>query len=108
MTEQSTRDVGRILSEITQQAATDTALSPTPDEWVVALPELDHVACQWQMKDSIRDSYLWYDDGDYYAANLPSGLEDKEGRPLNRHEAAALLDGVMHEPVDMTEVKNEC
>jgi len=101
---QAVDDIGRILSEIAEQAATDTTLSPTPDEWLVALPELDELACEWQMEDSIKDSYLWYDDGDYYAANLPPGLEEKEGRPLDRHEAGALLDGVMHKPVDMTEV----
>lgn len=94
-----------IVSKIAEQAATDSPITPAPNEWVRALPELDDVACEWTMMGSIKPSYLWYDDGDYYAAELVPGLEDREARPLNRHEAAALLEnGISHSPVDVSEV----
>jgi len=94
-----------IVSKIAEQAATDTAITPAPNEWVRALPELDGVACEWTMEDSLDSSYVWFDDGDYYAAELPPGLEDREERALDRYEAAALLDGgVFHSPVDVSEV----
>lgn len=99
-------DVERIVGEIAEQATTGTSLTPLPEEWVVALPQLDGVACKWMMMDSLDPAYLWWDGGDYYATELGPGLEEMEGRPLDRFEAEALLDGLSHEPVDMSEVPN--
>ncbi len=94
-----------IVSKIAEQAATDTAITPAPNEWVRALPELDGVACEWTMEDSLTSSYVWFEDDSYYAAELPPGLDDREERALDRYEAAALLDGgVFHSPVDVSEV----
>jgi len=99
-------DRERAIAQITEQATTGTPITPGPDGWVDALPQLDDVACEWQMEDSLLDSHLWWEDGDYYAANLPSGLEDREETPLSRNEAAALLEGgVMHKPIGMSEVE---
>ncbi len=95
----------RALSKIVKQATTGTAVTPSPDEWVVALPQLDEVACRWSMEDMLSPSYLWFEDGDYYATGLGPGLEDREGRPLDRLEAEALLEGgLSHKPVSMSEV----
>jgi len=99
-----TTPIDDILGEIAEQAATGTALTPLPEEWARALPELDDVACQWTLKNTLQSSYMWFEDGDYYATNLPSGLEDREDTPLDRYQAEALLEGVSHEPVDISEV----
>lgn len=94
------------MAEISKQATTGTALTPLPEEWVRALPDLDGVACEWTMEDTLQPSYLWWEDGDYYATNLPSGLEDREDTPLGVNEAAALLEGgISHKPVDLEEVR---
>lgn len=99
------RPLDRIVSEIAEQATTGTPITPTAGEWVRALPELGDVACEWTMMDSLTSSYVWFEDGYYHATELGPGLEDREGRPLTRHEAAALLEGgVSHKPVDMSEV----
>lgn len=99
------RPLDEIIAKISEQAATGTHVTPRPDGWVRGLPELGDVACEWMMMGSIKSSYLWFEDGNYYAAQLPSGLEEKEGRPLNRYDAAALLEnGVSHKPVDLSEV----
>lgn len=102
--ESNTRSMDRIIAEITKQATTGTAITPTPEEWAKALPKLDGVACEWIMMDSLSRSHLWWEDGDFYATGLGPGLEESEDRPLNRYEAAALLEGTMHEPVDLEEV----
>ena len=105
LTQNEDTDLERALSKISEQATTGTPITPGPDAWVKALPELDDVACEWMMEDSLLESYLWADDGHYYAANLPSGLEDLEGRPLGPVEAASLLEsGLSHKPVDRNEV----
>lgn len=101
----SGHDKQHAITQITKQATTGTAITPSPDGWVSVLPELDGVACEWQCEDSLLDSYLWFEDGAFRAADLPPGLEDREGRELDRFEAAALLEGgVFHKPVDMSEV----
>ena len=93
------------LSKIVEQVATGSAVTPSPDEWVLALPQLDDVACRWSMEDMLSPSYLWFEDGDYYATGLGPGLEDREGRPLDRIEAASLLEGgLSHKPVPKSEV----
>ena len=98
--------IERILAEISKQASTGTPVTPLPEEWVRALPRLEGVACEWTMEDTLMSSYLWFEDGDYYAANLPSGLENREDTPLNVHAAAALLEGgISHKPVDLEEVR---
>jgi len=101
----ATEDTNYAIAQITKQATTGTPVTPGPDGWVDALPQLDDVACEWQMKDSLLNSHLWFEDGDYYATNLPSGLEDREDTPLSRNEAVALLEGgLSHSPVDLSEV----
>lgn len=100
-------DVGRIVSEIAEQAATGTVLTPLPEEWVLALPELDGVACEWSMEHQLQSAYMWYEDGAYYATNLGPGLEDREDQPLDRFEAESLLEGIGHKPVNLSEVPGQ-
>jgi len=101
------RDNADVLAEIAEQAITGSALTPAAEEWYYALPQIN-AACEWQCKDSLMTSYMWNEDGDYYASNLPSGLEDREGVPLSRTEAIALLEGgISHKPVPLEDVKNQ-
>ena len=99
-----TRALDTILAKIATQASTGEGLTPSPSEWVKALPHMDGVACEWSMEDTLFRSYMWHEDGDYYARQLGPGLEDREDVPLDRHAAAALLEGIMHKPVDRSEV----
>lgn len=95
------------LKRIAEQATTGTAISPSPEGWVRALPHLHGVACEWCMDDMLFDSYLWWEDGDYYATNLGPGLEHREHVPLDRFGAAALLEGTLHKPVTIEEVPRD-
>jgi len=100
-------DAKRAIAKIAEQATTGTSLTPSPEGWVSALPHLENVACKWQFEDSLKDSYLWYEDGMFRASNLPSGLEDREGRDLDRIEAITLLQGgVFHSPIELSEAKD--
>jgi len=98
-------DTQRAIAKITEQATTGTPLTPSPEGWASALPQLNGVACEWQFEDCLKDSYLWFEDGGFRATDLPPGLEDHEGRDLDRIEAVSLLEGgLMHKPVDLAEV----
>jgi hypothetical protein len=104
-TAQSDQATAHALAQISKQATTDTPVTPDPDGWLGALPELDGVACKFQMEDSLSWSYLWHADGAYHASDLPPGLEHRENCDLSRHEAGALLDGgLRNRPVDRQEV----
>lgn len=79
----------------------------TTDDWIAGLRELNGVAVEFTMMDSLLDSYLWYDGESFRATELPSGLEDREGRALTRIEASALLDRcvpALAKPVSLSEV----
>lgn len=98
----------RALVQIAEQAATGTPITPSAEGWVEALPELDDIACEWTMEDSLLSSYLWWEDGAYYATDLPSGLEHREDVPLEETEALALLQsGLLHQPVEISEVEED-
>jgi hypothetical protein len=103
-TENPQQTTAHALAQISKQATTGTPVTPGPDGWLDALPQLDGVACKFQMEDSLSWSFVWHEDGAFHAAELPPGLEHRENCDLSRHEAGALLDGgLRYRPVDNCE-----
>lgn len=80
----------RAVTKVARKAAGEMVF-PTTDEWLMALRQLDGVAVEFTMVDSLYPSLLWWDGGSYRAKDLPPGLEHKERAALDRHQAGALL-----------------
>lgn len=94
----------RAVEKIAEAAMKDMAALLSAEGWLVGLRELPEVACEFYMEDMLTESYLWWDGEAYRATGLGLGLEDRENRPLSRHEAAALIDAPLRKPIHISEV----
>lgn len=86
-------DLSKAMEELADALAKDQRAWLMSDEWLQIVRSMDDYACEFVMDDMLFDSYLWWDDDSYRASELGPGLEEYEGRALNRFEAGALVDG---------------
>lgn len=84
-------DLTKALEDLADALANDRRAWLWSDEWLQVVRTMDGYACEFVMDDMLSESYLWWDGDSFRAADLGPGLEYKEGCPLARYEAAALV-----------------